>query len=67
MDIIKIETVNGRKVINGRSLDDILNIFTPNDKEYEVIKSLFIKITSDDDLIQGLKKKKINSLQLKYY
>lgn len=67
MDIIKIETVNGRKVINGRSLDDILNIFTPNDKEYEVIKSLFIKITSDDDLIQGLKKEKINSLQLKYY
>ena len=55
MNQIKIETVNGNKLINKRNLAEILNNFSHEEKEYDVIKSLFIEITSEDDMINKLK------------
>lgn len=59
MDIIKIETVNGNKLINSRSLTEILGYFNPNEKEYVAIKSIFSKITSEGDLMRELKNRQV--------
>lgn len=52
---MKIEIQNGKKTINNRDLEQILRDFKPSEIEYNIIKKLFINISSEEEFIYELK------------
>lgn len=60
MNKINIKMENGIKVINGRTLDEILKNYKNNENEYIIVRELFNNITCEEDFISQLRSKKSN-------
>ncbi|MCJ1806238.1 hypothetical protein [Flavobacterium covae] len=55
MKTINIKVENNNKFINNRTLDEIMKDFNSFDSEFNVIKNLFLKISTEEDLIMELR------------
>ncbi|QQV02744.1 MULTISPECIES: hypothetical protein [Chryseobacterium] len=54
-DIIKISIKNDQKTINNRRLDEMLEDFSSDEKEYIFITNIFKKVNNQNDIINELK------------
>lgn len=61
MEIIEVKTEQGNKIINGRTLYEILKNYDSRDREYSYIFNIFNKIKSEEDLINELRRIKNNT------
>lgn len=52
---MKIEIKNRKKLINNRDLEQVLKDFIPSEPEYSIIETLFINISSEEELIDELR------------